>query len=532
MRLSFLFSFLLLLGVSTTNATILQVSGEVSGTWDVDTVQVMGDLMIPDNQSLIINPGVQVIFDDYYRFSVAGQLQAHGMQNDSIFFMVSDTSGLFNLENKDGSWAGLWFERLGPNMDSSTMEYCHFKYGKAITVNEDSVYWYGGAACVRKYSQLRFSNCSFSNNIAYKNGGAIYCRDAHIKIDHCNFKDNKAGTAIDYGYGGGLCLEYSNAKVYRNYFNRNSSTGVGGGLSFEYSNPAIEANVFYDNFSALGGGLGCIRSEQGHSIANNLFDHNASTFFGGAVAFLEADVLFTNNTVVNNASMYGGGFHINAAAKPIIKNCIIWNNTCASVEGPQICVYDVYSAPEFYHNNIEGGFEEFTGAGTEIFLGVYDQNMDLDPQFTSAILFPFSLSEESPCINAGTPDTIGLLLPEKDLAGMNRFQEDHIDMGCYENQGSSGLQNSSMANINLFVAPNPIRNQATFHMNSTHLSANAKLVIYDSNGRQLSAFDINNRTSIHWNCSDDYGNILPSGIYYYQVLDDDIQYTQKLIINH
>lgn len=529
MRFTFLFTFFLMLTVSA-NATILQVSGDVSGNWDADTVWVTDHLLVPNNQILTINSGVKVIFDGHYIFKVAGQLVAHGLENDSISFFVSDTTGLYNLDNNEGSWGGLWFEYSSPSNDSSTFEFCQFKYGKAVSA--DSIYRYGGAVCLRNFSRLRFSNCSFSNNIAYKNGGAIYCRDSNIKIEQCDFINNAAGTSLDYGYGGAVCLEYSYAKVYRNYFRQNSSTGVGGGLSFEYSTPDIEANVFYDNYSALGGGLGCIRSKEGQSIVNNLFENNASTFFGGGVAFLEANVLFTNNTVVNNASMFGGGLYINAEAKPIIKNCIVWNNTISSVEGPQVYIYDVYSAPEFYYNNIEGGFEDFSGSGVGNYLGVYENNMDLDPQFVGNGDFPYSLSGSSPCINSGTPDTLGLLLPVKDLVGNTRIMDEQLDMGCYENQGSSGTQNTFFDDIDLFVSPNPMSNYSTFNLSNTKLSPHAKLIIYNSNGSQVKTFDIEHKTSINWNCSDEHGNILPSGIYFYQVLDRNSKYTRKLIINH
>lgn len=467
----------------TANASIIQVSGNVSGTWSADTVQVIDNLLVPSNQTLTINPGVKVIFDGYYTFKVAGQIQANGLTNDSISFFVSDTTGLYSLETNEGSWAGFWFEASNPDNDSTTFEFCKFKYGKAV--NSDSLYWYGGAVSLRNYSQLRFSNCSFSNNIAYKNGGAIYCRDSDIKIEECDFIDNAGGTAIEFGYGGGVCLEYSDAKIYRNYFTKNSSTGVGGGLSFEYSNPDIESNIFYDNFSAIGGGLGCLRSKEGNSIVNNLFENNASTFFGGGVAFLEAHSLFTNNTVVNNYSMYAGGLYTNAAAMPIIKNCIVWNNTSSSPVGSQVYIYDVYSAPQFYYNNIEGGFEDFGGSGIGTFLGEYEDNIALDPQFTGTGDFPLSLSGESPCVNTGTPDTLGLLLPNNDLAGNARFVEDQLDMGCYENQGSSGLQNLSINNIELSVSPNPITNHSIIKMNIRE-QATVEFTLIDSQAKVIS----------------------------------------------
>ncbi len=479
MKNTLLFSFFLMLA-SSSSASSIQVYGNVSGNWDTDTVQVVGDLLVPSDQFLVINPGVKVIFDGYYIFEVAGQIQAHGLINDSISFFVLDTLGLSSLESNKGSWGGFWFEPTISISDSSAFEFCKFDYGKAVA--QDSIYWYGGAVYIKKYSKLRFSNCSFSNNIAYKNGGAIYCRDSNIKIEDCTFINNKAGTDIDYGYGGALCLEYSNAKVYRNYFTQNSSTGVGGGLSFEYSNPHIEANIFDDNYSAIGGGLCCLRSEQGNSIANNLIINNESMFFGGGAAFLEAHSLFVNNTVVDNFSMYAGGLYFNAAAKAVIKNCIIWNNSISSENGPQVTIFDVYSAPAFHYNNIQGGFDDFGGSGIGNFLGEYENNVDLAPQFIAMGEFYFSLSGASPCVNAGTLDTTGLLLPTKDLAGNKRIAEDRIDMGCYENQGNSGFQDFPFNKIEIVVAPNPARDHTIINLNAKEQSS-LELVLLDVQGK-------------------------------------------------
>lgn len=529
MRLAILFSFFLAFAVAS-QASNIQVSGVVSGTWDVDTVLVIDNLVIPNNQMLTINPGVKVIFNGYFLFKVEGQIFANGLVNDSISFFVTDTIGLYNLEIQKGSWAGFWFEPLVSNNDSSSFEFCNFKYGKAVSA--DTMYWHGGAVSIWKYSHLRFSNCSFSHNMAHKNGGAIYCKASDIKIENCDFIGNSGGTPLDYGYGGAVCLEYSNAKVYHNYFTQNSSSGVGGGLSFEYSNPDIEANYFYDNYSALGGGLCCLRSEEGNSVVNNLFENNESTFFGGGIAFLGAHTLFVNNTVINNFSAYGGGLYFNAAAMPKIKNCIIWNNMALGIDGHQVYIWDVYSAPEFYFNDIERGFEDFSGSGAGNFTGAYENNMDLDPQFVGMGDSPFSLAENSPCINSGTPDTLGLLLPLKDLAGNTRLKEEQIDMGCYESQGNSGLQHFSMDDHDMYVSPNPINNQATFYLNTTKFSSHAKLIIYNSKGSPVKTFDIENQSTINWSGVDENGNILPSGIYLYQIFDDQSVYTKKLVIRH
>lgn len=522
---------LILLGilfVTYSNATNIQVSGNVSGHWDVDTVLVMDDLLIPSGEILSINSGVKVIFQGHYQFKVEGLILANGQENDSVSFSVADTTGFYNIENTKGGWAGFWFEPKETLSDSSVFEYCHFSYGKAVS--EDSVFWYGGAVFVHQYQNLRFYNCTFENNKAYKSGGGIYCHAASIKIEHCDFISNSCGTDMDYGYGGGLCLVYSKSRVKQNYFANNMATGVGGGMSFEYSNPRIESNVFYDNYTAIGGGLCCLRSEQSAPIVNNLFYRNKSLHFGGGVAFLEAHSLFVNNTVVENLSSYGGGFYFNAAAKPIIKNSILWNNTCATPEGHQAWLYDVYSAPQFYYNNIEGGFEDFGGSGFGSFIGVYENNLDSIPLFDENGAFPYGLLENSPCINAGTPDTIGLFLPLRDLSGNTRIKEERIDIGCYEFQGNSAIIEYAKEEL-VFVSPNPVRDQAVFQFENSKLSFDAQLIIYHPNGSVIKCFEIGNQTSIQWDLKDESGIQLVSGWYLYHLVDGNFKYSGKILFS-
>jgi len=58
-------------------------------------------------------------------------------------------------------------------------------------------------------------------------------------------------------------------------------------------------------------------------------------------------------------------------------------------------------------------------------------NIDQDPFFEEDTYFPALLS---PCINSGSVDTVGMMIPELDLAGKTRIVDDTIDMGAYEKQ--------------------------------------------------------------------------------------------------
>lgn len=433
------------------------VSGVVSGTWDVDTVFVSDNLLVQSGQVLGISPGTLVIFSGHYTFKIEGQVLAEGLAVDSILFTVADTTGFSNLETVDGSWDGLWFYHLAPVNDSSVFEYCRFEYGKAA-FDADTINWYGGAVCVREFDRLRFSHCRFVNNRAYKNGGALYARQANINIDHCRFENNFCGQAVlNYGYGGGVCLEYSDAIVHRNYFTQNSSTGVGGGLSFEYSDPAVCANHFVYNYSALGGGFTCLRSEGVRPVVNNLVESNSSLYFGGGIAVLQTTAPMINNTVVSNYSGAGGGLYFNASSFAVFKNCIVWGNYDFGGGGPQVYIWDTFSAPEFYYCDVEGGVELFggTGGGGGGFIGIFENCIDSDPGFCGTGQNPWQPAQNSVCINHGTPDTTGLCLPETDFAGNNRFLNVHIDIGAYETQILTSETEIANESPVISVFPNP-----------------------------------------------------------------------------
>jgi predicted outer membrane repeat protein len=441
-------------------STHIIVSGNVSGNWNVDTVFVVDNLQVNSGQVLTISPGILVQFQGHFRLKVDGQLLAMGIEGDSILFSVSDTTGFSNMQTSDGAWNGLWFYHVAPVNDSSIFEYCKFEFGKAA-FDPDSTNWYGGAACVREFNRLRFSNCRFVNNRAYKNGGAIYAKESNLKVTKSSFENNDCGQESLYGYGGAICLEYSNGVVGRNYFTQNSSTGVGGGLSFEYSDPLIESNYFYDNYSAIGGGFVCLRSNGIRPVVNNLVIENSSNFFGGGIAIIETIKPFTNNTVAGNFSGAGGGLYFNSSTFPVFNNCVVWGNYDLGGGGPQVYIWDTFSAPEFYYCVVEGGVEQFGGTGGSGggFIGNYENCYEIDPDFSGSGGHPFQPSQNSICINNGTPDTTGLLLPHVDFAGNNRIMNYYIDIGAYETLVMTSARENEFLEDGIYVYPNPFQSE-------------------------------------------------------------------------
>ena len=87
-------------GVTTRADRTIEVSGSIDEdtTWDVDTVRVVGDVLIEDGVTLSIDPGVQVVFDGHHGLFVQGTLLAIGTA-DNLIRMTSSDPAAFAIDS-------------------------------------------------------------------------------------------------------------------------------------------------------------------------------------------------------------------------------------------------------------------------------------------------------------------------------------------------------------------------------------------------------------------------------------------------
>jgi parallel beta-helix repeat protein len=433
-------------------ADSIEVSGIVSGTWNVDTVIVTADIQIREAESLAILPGVMVLFQGEYFFEVKGALNATGTENFPILFTCADTTGFHNDTMPDGGWKQIRIENIVSSVDSTIFRYCHFEYGKAVS--NDTVYGYGGAILIRNADKATIENCHFQNNYAYFNGGAVYLENAGILVKGNHFENNHCGqTFAYYGYGGGICTDWGKPTIMQNTFIQNTSTGIAGGLCVRFSDCPVSHNIFISNYSALGGGFGILHIDTCRFVIhNNLFTQNGAEFFGAAISNNDCSPTYVNNTIAgNHCDGGGGGFYCKDSVVPVLFNNIIYGNTQFGGESNQVYLWDLLSQPHFYYNNIEGGKENFYGTGGSAFYGDYENNIDENPMFEAGL---FSIEPESPCVNTGNPDTSNLMVPEKDLAENLRIAGGFIDMGAFENQIPVGVIGTTSEKT-FFKVPSP-----------------------------------------------------------------------------
>lgn len=496
-----------------------------------DTMFIYNDVFIPENDSLVIDPGTVVMFMGHHSIHVQGKLLAVGTATDSIRFTIADTTGFHDYYSGAGGWNGIRFEDTPAANDSSLMAYCHFEFGKAVG---DSATSYGGAIRLLRFNKVRISHSTFENNFAYLWGGAIHALKSSIFVEYSTFKNNLSGSDNPeiWGYGGGMSFVSSDPTIRFCDFIDNVSTGTGGGIMFEYSNPEMINCIFTGNHSALGGGLSFVRSQPDRTIANILVYNNTATFFGGGISNITGSPVLTNFTITGNYAAMGGGYYCNEEAHPKLFNSILWGNTSgdgSSNIGSQIWIWNVSSAPSFYNCNIEFGFDSIYGYD---FVSAYENNIDADPLFNDPAMHDYSLQQFSPCINTGTTDTSGMSLPAFDLSMNPRIIHGIIDMGAYEYDGPLSLQEVAKTEPLLKVSPNPVDHSSVINFESQQkepvnfylLNLQGSVIAsieLNTQASGLFSFDLNKLINI---------NSLPPGVYLLRASVPNFGETIKLLV--
>jgi len=463
--------------------------GEVSGTWSIDgsPYLIQNTITVPNDATLIIEPGVVVEFQGSYTMYVNGCVLAMGTETDSILFTAADTNEGFN---------SIRYLATTNNNDTSRYEFCVFTYGKAHGPYPDN---FGGALAALDFGKIIVENCRFAYNTAVwqtivKPGGgaAIALLRSNMIIRNCIFEHNRGCI------GGALMLSTDTALVENNVFRYNEAPyfsddreGIGGAIFCKWrSHAIIRGNTIKNNNADVAGGAIFFWNYGNARLENNIICENNAGEYGGALVMDSCSAPFIiNNTIANNsAAQRSGGININFNSDPDIYNTILWGNT-ANI-GKQLYISSYDCTPNFYFSDIQGGQSAFGGIA---FTGEYVNCIDSSPMFSQTGDHPYSLSEGSPCIDAGTPDTTGLCLCMYDIIRNCRIwdgdnnEDTIIDIGAYE-FGSSGL---GIADKNpfaiakktiLYLYPNPAYGLLTIETNGVEIE---QLTVYNIAGQEV-----------------------------------------------
>jgi hypothetical protein len=211
-----------------------EISGNLSGTLSLIDAPflVTDDLNIKGNDSLIIEAGVVIFFNNDKKFNVAGTLIAEGTSNKLIVFKSSGDT------NEDW-WHGI---RITNQKDVSRFKFCIIEH---VEQNINDQFTNGAVEIAN--SQAVIENCVFRTNYtAY--GGGLSAFNSIVTMKNNIFRNNDAEV-----YGGAMYLQNSNSVIINNTIYRNSCFNYGGGIVLtDPLSTEIQNNIFYDNYSFAG----------------------------------------------------------------------------------------------------------------------------------------------------------------------------------------------------------------------------------------------------------------------------------------
>jgi predicted outer membrane repeat protein len=328
----------------------------------------------------------------------------------------------------------------------------------------------------------------------------MYINDASPVIRNCRFAGNQGAVGGSSMFSGGAVSIKLDCEAI-------------------FENCTFENNISYTN----GGGIAAFSETR---IINCLFNADSAEVWGGGV-FLSSSYLtspITNCTFMNNNSQKGTalGTHNHEA---VTRNCIFWHDNPTNPNS------FIFLDSQFNWNllniaycdirNGENGIED--GGTTQYTYG--PGNIESDPALSPETGVP---GWQSPCIEAGTPDTSGLFLPEQDLHGNYRIINERIDMGAFEYQLSLIVQSSKFkVQSELNICPNPAKDQVFISFPDFSNNKSKEIIIYNSIGTPVKTIDTRDGVPV---ISTDIGE-LPAGLYFVElIIDGKKMRVEKLVV--
>ena len=412
-----------------------------------------------------------------------------------------------------------------------------FRRNNAIISNftfESSPNMYYGCFGLGQSSNLEFSNIDI-NNVNSPHMASNYDLSDNILLKNIAF--NNCTTISYVGFLGQILHGRLENISFNNCHSTGSNTNSGMILSAFAHDSLTVTNCSITNctINGLAPIIQIINWEYTNPVINinNLLISNNSTAYIGAAIFSNQNErgTFSNNTIVHNTS---SGFGTELSGKWKVANSIFYDNMPTEINIPRTITYS--TNVNFYNNLIEN-YPQSIVIGAPSVANFVEGNFAANPSFTGTDLtdpLSYRLNYNSPCIDAGTPDTTGLYLPEYDFYGNVRVYNGIIDIGCNEWDGTTNqdiiIPQSSTNIVSMY--PNPSRQSENITFETT-LKANeiGTLTIYNLKGQKVKSFEINAKNpKLSWNSKDENHQPCAAGMYLYRLNTNKHQETKKLVI--
>ena len=355
-------------GVAQTN-----ISGNVSGTWSAgNAYYVVGDLTVPKEATLTIEPGVVITFADCFTFTVDGLLQAKGTADQPVVL-------------RGGGIVGLW---------------------KKLLFSENAK-----AGCVLKHCVVRDGGWDDLGNIYIVNN------NNHVTIEKCDIYNGAShGIVVEASLvtnGGDNLTRQCQPLIMNNAIHHNAGSGVLVKATYQntgnnadnnscLATPAIKNNLIYKNQI---NGIRC------SVLANG---SNSSPYYDDQVT-VQANPTIQQNTIFGcgrdgitgdftSEDRFGSGLR---EANPLISTNIIASHSEHGIVAkdqpfsPQNIKYNCFWNQPVHLGNIGGALGEICCVNLNGDSCDVNMNIFFDPALIAPETNQFNLQSSSKCIDAG-----------------------------------------------------------------------------------------------------------------------------------
>ncbi len=214
----------------TIGGVYTEIQGDISGILAFNDAPflVVNDISVSAQDTLKIDAGVTLFFEEDTKLNSAGVIIAEGTKLKPIIF-TSFLSG----------WLGI---SITNQTDTSIFKFCIVQ--EVFQQNNDLLT--NGAIEINN-SNVVVENCVFKiNSCIY--GGGLFILNSGAVIKNNIFRDNDAEV-----YGGAMFLQNSNAVIINNSIYRNTCFNYGGGVVlWDPLTTEIQNNIFFNNLSFTG----------------------------------------------------------------------------------------------------------------------------------------------------------------------------------------------------------------------------------------------------------------------------------------
>ena len=483
------------------------VNGAVSGIWTKDDSPYIAteDIFVEQGQSLIINPGVHVYFQDSVTFTIGEEFNASNRKHQLIAKGTGTDSIVFAAQDPSNVWCGINFVE---SADDDTLAYAVIRDIHPGT--ETWNYWnrwgeIAGGAIDIFHSSPQIQNCSIQNN-QLSDFALLNCYNANPTLTNCIIAGNEGLT--------GEPGEIRPPHISRSAILDCHESNVRIENTLVYKNHLCQ--FFYNmNFSLI--------TFINMTISNNIFSPDFE-FVDFGLLGLMTKVYFINSIITDNNSDFNSFFGFPSPMESILFS---YSNIDTSSSFP------IQWADSWAHNP---------------FVVWQTGNLSTDPLFADGENYNLTLQSNSPCVDAGNPhsaynDNEDPENPEQALWPAQGTVRN--DMGAFGGKSELRPDNSSSGVIHDIFStkldefklyanfPNPFNPTTTIHF-QIPVNEQVKLTIYNILGQQVRTLvDRPLQKGDHqivWDGTNEMGRTVESGFYFYRITAGDFNQTQKMVL--